>query len=221
MCQHRHRRCGRSSVVPGWEGAVMSQRWREDLGLLALRAGVGGVLAAHGVQKLFGWLGGHGLEGTGAAFEQMGFEPGRPAALAAGLGEAGGGLLIAVGLATPAAGAAAAATMIPAAAVHASGGFFATGGGYEYPALLGVSAAALALIGPGDWSLDARLNHRLNRPWMPPAALLASSAASLLIVQRRRQVLAARNTPPPDQTAEAPGPMTGSQPDTAGTGENR
>ena len=42
--------------------------------------------------------------------------------------------------------------MIPAAAVHAPKGFFATGGGYEYPALLGLSAAALALAGPGDWS---------------------------------------------------------------------
>ena len=101
----------------------MSRTWQENAGLLALRVGVGGVLVAHGVQKLFGWLGGHGLEGTGAAFEQMGFQPGRQSALAAGLGEAGGGLLIALGLATPAAGAAAAATMLPAATVHAPRGF--------------------------------------------------------------------------------------------------
>ena len=78
----------------------MNNTWRENAGLLVLRAGVGGVLVAHGVQKLFGWLGGHGLAGTGAAFEQMGFQPGRQAALAAGLGEAGGGVLIALGLAT-------------------------------------------------------------------------------------------------------------------------
>jgi putative oxidoreductase len=167
----------------------------ENAGLFALRAGVGGVLIAHGVQKLFGWLGGHGLEGTGAAFEQMGFVPGRPSALAAGLGEAGGGVLIAVGLATPAAGAAAAGTMIPAAAVHAPSGFFATDGGYEYPALLGVCAAALALTGPGDWSLDTRLGHRLNQQWMAAVSLLASSAASLVLLQRRRRVLAARNLP--------------------------
>ena len=109
----------------------MSNTWRENAGLPVLRAGVGGVLVAHGVQKLFGWLGGHGLAGTGAAFEQMGFQPGRQAALAAGLGEAGGGVLIALGLATPAAGAAAVGTMIPATAVHAPSGFFATGGGYE------------------------------------------------------------------------------------------
>jgi putative oxidoreductase len=170
----------------------MTRRWQENAGLLALRAGIGGVLVAHGVQKLFGWLGGHGLTGTAAAFEEMGFRPGRQSALAAGLGETGGGVLIALGLATPAAGAAATGTMISATAVHAPSGFFATGGGYEYPALLGVSAAAVALMGPGDWSLDALLGHRLNRPWMTAATMIASSAVSLAIVQRRRQVLAAR-----------------------------
>jgi putative oxidoreductase len=165
---------------------------QENAGLLVLRAGLGGVLVAHGVQKLFGWLGGHGLTATGAAFEQMGFRPGKQSALAAGLGEAGGGVLIALGLATPVAGAAAAGTMIPATAVHAPSGFFATGGGYEYPALLGVSAAALTLMGPGDWSLDATLGHRLNRPWMSAIAILASSAVSLAIVRRRSRVLAAQ-----------------------------
>jgi putative oxidoreductase len=170
----------------------MSRTSLENAGLLGLRAGVGGVLAAHGVQKLFGWLGGAGLAGTAAGFEKLGFTPGRRNALAAGLGEAGGGALIALGLATPAAGAAAAGTMIPAVAVHAPHGFFATGGGYEYPALLGVSAVALALIGPGDWSLDARLGHRLNRPWISAAVMLASSVVSLAIVDRRRRLLTDR-----------------------------
>ncbi len=79
-----------------------------DLGLLALRVGVGATLAAHGTQKLFGWFGGAGLAGTGAFFESVGFTPGRVNAVLAGLGEAGGGTLLALGLATPAAGAAAA-----------------------------------------------------------------------------------------------------------------
>lgn len=180
----------------------MAKKWQENAGLLALRAGLGGVLAAHGAQKLFGWFGGGGLEGTAAAFEQMGFAPGRASARAAGLGEAGGGLLITLGLATPAAGAAAAGTMIPATAVHAPKGFFATRGGYEYPALLGVSAATLTLIGPGDWSVDALLDNRLNRPWMTSLALLASVAASLAIVQRRRRFLAARSAAAVSQVGE-------------------
>ena len=60
-----------------------------DLGLLALRVGVGGTLVAHGAQKLFGWFGGGGPEPTGAMFEQVGFSPGRPHAVAAGVSEAG------------------------------------------------------------------------------------------------------------------------------------
>ena len=191
----------------------------QNVGLLTLRAGVGGVLIAHGVQKLFGWLGGAGLTGTAAAFEQMGFRPGRQSAVAAGLGEAGGGALIVLGLFTPAAGAAAAGTMIPAAAVHAPSGFFATGGGYEYPALLGLSAAALALTGPGDWSLDARLGHGLNPPWMVAGTLLASAAASALVLQRRRKARTAQNpapaapaeetvTPPMARRCRAPRPLS-------------
>src|SRR4030081_2034063 len=77
-----------------------------DLGLLALRAAVGGALVAHGAQKLFGWFGGAGLERTGATFERLGFRPGKQHALAAGLGEAAGGTLLAVGLGSAGAGAA-------------------------------------------------------------------------------------------------------------------
>jgi putative oxidoreductase len=58
----------------------MSSRWPQNTGLLILRTGLGGVLVAHGVQKLSGWLGGAGLEDTAAAFEQMGFVPGRRSA---------------------------------------------------------------------------------------------------------------------------------------------
>ncbi len=160
-----------------------------DAGLLLLRAGVGAALVAHGGQKLFGWFGGHGIEGTADAFEQMGFHPGRASAVSAGLGEAGGGALLGLGLATPFAGAAAAGTMVAAASVHAPAGFFATGGGYEYPAVLGVAGAALALIGPGRWSLDALLGNRFNRPWMAAVGLLSSAAVSALVVRRRREAL--------------------------------
>ncbi|MFD8981088.1 DoxX family membrane protein, partial [Streptomyces sp. NPDC059564] len=91
---------------------------RRDLALLALRTATGAVLIAHGTQKLFGWFGGPGLEGTGAWMDQMGFRPGRESAIAAGLGEAGGGALLVLGLATPAAGAAAAGAMAGAVSVH-------------------------------------------------------------------------------------------------------
>ena len=47
------------------------------LGLTALRATLGAVFFAHGVQKLFGWFGGHGLEATAGAFDSMGLRPGK------------------------------------------------------------------------------------------------------------------------------------------------
>lgn len=163
-----------------------------DLGLLVLRSGVGGVLVAHGSQKLFGWFGGQDLANTGRSFEEMGFKPGRLSAIGAGLAEAGGGAMIALGLATPAAGAAAAGTMITAASVHKPGGFFAFAGGYEYPALLSVSTAALALTGPGRVSVDHAMGNRLNRPWMAAVGLVASSAASAYIIRRRARLLEAQ-----------------------------
>ncbi|MGW1994567.1 DoxX family protein [Embleya sp. NPDC001921] len=164
---------------------------RKDVGLLALRVGTGGVLFAHGAQKLFGWFGGHGLAGTGSAMEHMGFRPGRHSAIAAGLGEAGGGVLLALGLATPAAGAAAAGAMAGAVAVHAPAGFFAQSGGFEYPAFLGFVAAGLGVAGPGRFSVDHLTCHVLDRPWVVGLAFTGSAAAAAAVIGRRRAVAAA------------------------------
>jgi putative oxidoreductase len=158
---------------------------RKDLGLLVLRLGTGGVLMAHGTQKLFGWFGGGGIEGTARTMEKMGFLPGRQSAVAAGLGEAGGGALLALGLATPLAGASAAGTMAGAIAVHQPNGFFVQGGGYEYPAFLGLCATGLGLAGPGRYSLDRLTGHRLNRAAYVLVAFAASAAVATVVVSRR------------------------------------
>jgi putative oxidoreductase len=160
---------------------------RPDLGLLLLRLGAGGVLAAHGAQKLFGWFGGGGLEQTGAAMEAMGYVPGKQSAAAAGLSELGGGALLALGLATPAAGAAAAGAMAGAAAVHAPNGFFAQEGGYEYAVSLGLTATGLAIAGPGRFSLDHLLGHALNRHWMVPLTMGVTAAVTTLVVGARNK----------------------------------
>ncbi|MFD0276688.1 DoxX family protein [Kitasatospora sp. NPDC127111] len=162
---------------------------RKDLGLLALRGAVGGVLIAHGTQKLFGWFGGGGLEGTAKAMEHMGFHPGRQSAIAAGLGEAGGGAMLMAGLATPVAGAVVAGTMAGAVAVHAPAGFFMTAGGYEYPAFLGTTGLALGLAGPGRYSLDHLSGHAFDRPWVGALAFAASAASAYGVVARRRHVV--------------------------------
>jgi putative oxidoreductase len=127
------------------------------------RVGLGGVLVAHGTQKLFGWFGGGGVEGTSKGMHAMGFRPAKPSAVLAGVGEAGAGLALALGLATPAAGAAAATTMGVAASVRAPNGFFAQEGGFEYPALLGLVAVAFTIGGSGPYSLDALTGG--VRPW--------------------------------------------------------
>src|SRR6476646_7094605 len=72
-----------------------------DFGLLILRSAVGLTMFAHGAQKLFGWFGGYGLDGTGGFLEQLGFMPGRRHALRAGLVETGAGLFFALGFLTP------------------------------------------------------------------------------------------------------------------------
>jgi putative oxidoreductase len=172
-----------------------------DLGLLALRVAVGGALFAHGAQKLFGWFGGAGLERTGATFERFGFRPGKLNAIAASLGEAGGGALLAVGLGTPGASAAVAGTMIVASSMHVDKGFFNGKGGFEYPAVLGWSAAALALTGPGTLSLDHLLGHRLNRSWMR-LALAGAATAALAVILRRRRTLAATRAAQLDATPQ-------------------
>ncbi|MFF7646272.1 DoxX family membrane protein [Streptomyces canus] len=174
---------------------------RRDLGLLLLRLGTGGVLAAHGAQKLLGWFGGGGLEGTGQFMESVGYAPGRASATAAGLAEAGGGTLLALGLATPAAGAAAAGAMAGASAVHAPNGFFNAGGGYEYAATLGLTAAGLAVTGPGRLSLDHALGHTVNRGWMVPVALGATALVTTLVVGARNRRLREKEGPGDDGQA--------------------
>ena len=125
-------------------------------GLFLLRVVVGLLLIGHGTQKLFGWYGGHGLAGTAGFFESLGFRPGRPMAGIAGLSEAGGGLLLVLGLFTPLGSAMVVGTMLVAAlSVHKDNGLWATNGGYELPLLNAVVAAALAFTGAGGWSLDA------------------------------------------------------------------
>jgi putative oxidoreductase len=75
-----------------------------EVGLFLIHAVIGGFVAAHGSQKLFGILGGFGIEGTGRYVEGVGLRPGKLFALAAGSAELVGGLAFAAGLFTPGAG---------------------------------------------------------------------------------------------------------------------
>ncbi len=183
-------------------GDMTQESHRQDIGLLIFRAGLGSTLAVHGTQKLFGWFGGHGIEGTSGGMKAMGFLPPRVSAFMAGLGEAGGGALLALGLATPIGGAAAASTMLAAGSVHKPAGFFAAEGGFEYNAILGLGGAAVALGGPGYYSLDRLLGDKFNRPWMAVAALTVFGTASAAIVARRAKALESTAPTSADQPGE-------------------
>lgn len=121
-----------------------------------VRVTTGLILVPHGAQKLFGWFGGGGLNGTAQFFEQsLGLYPGLLFAGVAGLTEFAGGLLLALGFLTRLSALAVVALMGYAAfAVHLGNGFFWTNGGYEYPLLWGLIALALVLRGGGAWSVD-------------------------------------------------------------------
>lgn len=122
---------------------------------LALRIPVGIIFVAHGAQKLFGWFGGYGLEGTGQFFGSIGLNPGYLMALLAGSAEFFGGLALIFGvLVRPAAAALAFAMLIAIFAAHFSKGFFLDKGGYEYALALFAASLSLLISGAGRLSVD-------------------------------------------------------------------
>jgi putative oxidoreductase len=130
-----------------------------SIGLLVIRIVFGLTFAAHGTQKLFGWFGGYGIEGTGGFFESIGIKPGKPMAVLAGLGELGGGLLFSLGLLTPLAALVIAVTMLVAiVTVAGKNGYWATANGSEYNWAIIAVALGIALTGPGAYSFDALLH---------------------------------------------------------------
>ena len=158
-----------------------------ETGLLLLRVAVGGILAVHGAQKLFGWFGGHGISGTAGWLEAMGLKPAHAYAAMNGLAEFGGGALLALGLLTPLGAAAIAGVMLVAiATVHWKNGFFNTNGGYEFNLLIIAAALALALTGPGTISIDDLAGWNLAGPEWGFAALGISvvTAGSVLAMRR-------------------------------------
>jgi putative oxidoreductase len=179
----------------------MTSKWI-DAGLLALRVGVGGAVAAHGAQKLFGWFGGYGPSGTGQFMDSLGFAgSGKRNAILSGTAEFGGGTLLVLGLATGPAGAAVTGNMIVAASTHAPNGFFNTAGGLELPATYGLVGSVLALTGPGRFSLDHAIGDVLNRRWMTVAGFTATIAGAAYLISSRRP-----RQPVPDDAAAAESP---------------
>ena len=145
-----------------------------SLGLLILRVVVGLTLAGHGAQKLFGWWGGPGLTGWVTIVTRLRIRPAAPWAWVAALSELGGGILVALGLVSPVGSLAIAGTMLVAiATVHWANGFWNTQRGYEFNLTILAAVTAVAVAGPGSYSLDEALGIHLPEPVALAAGTIA------------------------------------------------
>ena len=135
------------------------------LGLLILRLVIGLTVAAHGAQKLLGWWGGPGMKNWTAGMTRMRLRPPVAWAWISVLGEVLGGLGFAFGFLVPLPNLAIAGAMLVAIAlVHWPKGFWNGKGGYEFNLSILAAIVAIALTGPGAYSLDALLRIRLPEP---------------------------------------------------------
>ena len=170
-------------------------------GLLVLRLVIGLTVAAHGAQKLFGWWSGPGMAGWIGAMHRMRIRPAVPWAWMSALAEFLGGLGLAVGLLTPLPSLAIAGAMLVAIAlVHWPRGFWSTKGGYEFNLSILAAIAAIALTGPGAYSLDAVLRIR----FLPePITLIVGTVLVLVGVGVALGTRAPAPAPAPESKAQA------------------
>lgn len=167
-------------------------------GLFLLRVVIGALFVGHGTQKLFGWFGGPGIDGTRGMFRSLGYRRPRAMAILAGGAETGAGALLVLGLLTPLAAAAVIGLMVNAiVAVHAGNGPWVADGGWEYNAVLAAAATTFAFAGPGGFALDPALGLGMTQGgWGITTILVGLGSAGV--------VLAMRETTPAAAEAEAP-----------------
>jgi putative oxidoreductase len=179
-----------------------------NLGRLIARTTIGALFLGHGTQKLFGWFGGPGLEGTGQMMDNLELRPPKRTALASGLAETAGGALLALGAATPLAAALLNGTMFTAIRkVHADKGPWNTEGGYEYNLVLIAALTAIVETGPGRPSVDG---ERIKGTGWALAALAAGAAGSAAAIE-----IAGRAEPQPESE---PGRRFAREPETEEAG---
>jgi len=173
------------------------------IGRLTARVVIGGLFVGHGTQKLFGWFGGPGLEGTEQMMGALEMRPTRANALAAGVCETAGGALLVAGAATPLAASSLIGTMATAIRkVHKPQGVWAAQGGWEYNAVLIAALVALIDAGPGEVSVDAALGREeWGAGWALGGLGLGLAASSAAVAMGRRSPTTQDATPSPEREA--------------------
>jgi putative oxidoreductase len=155
-----------------------------DLGLLALRVTAGGLMVGHGAQKLFGAFGGYGLQGTAGWLESLGLKPGKTWATMAGGAEFGSGVLMALGFLNPIGPISLFGPMVNAwTLAHAGKPIWGASGGAELPLTNMAIATAVALAGPGRYSLDEAFGIELptSVAVLTAAGVAAGIAATVVL----------------------------------------
>jgi putative oxidoreductase len=167
-----------------------------DVALLVLRVVIGGVVAMHGFLKL-GWVGkGGSIAGVAGWFNSMGLRPGVFWAVVATLAEAGGGILTVLGLGGPIGpGLIFGDLLVVTYVAHWQQGFWAGGGkvGWEFPLPLAAAGFALAIVGPGAWSVDRLIG--LSYPDGFVTAWLALMAVGAVVAIGAKTALAPKKAP--------------------------
>lgn len=134
-----------------------------SMGLLVLRVVVGAIFAAHGAQKIFEFT----IPGTIGSFAEMGVPLAEIAAPVVAFLELVGGILLILGFLTRPVGILLTVDMAVALAlVHLPAGLWVAEGGYEFVAVLGVAALALALTGAGRYSIDGAALRGRAPAWL-------------------------------------------------------
>jgi putative oxidoreductase len=159
------------------------------IGLFLIQLTVGALVFGHGAQKLLGWFGGFGVEGTAGYMESIGLRHGRLMAASAGANEMLGGALVATGLFMPLGAALIGAAMLVAARTdHRGKGLWIWNYGSEHVLTNAAVVIGLAIAGPARWSLDNVVGwdvHGLG--WGIGAAVVALiGGGSVLALFRRK-----------------------------------
>ncbi len=168
-------------------GSAGDRRGTQDLGLLLLRLAVAALFIGHGLQNLFGWWDGSGLDGFRDYLSGVGFQNADILAYVAAGGQIVAGLLLLIGLFTPIAAAGALAYLVTALLAEVSRAHddarlsaFLTDG-HEYQVFVVCAVAALILAGPGRYGLDAGRGWA-RRPFIGSlAALVLGVGAGIAI----------------------------------------